>query len=500
MTTDEFGKPLVFDAWNRLVQVKNSGGTPIATYKYDALNRRIVETVSGNTRDIFFSAAWRVLEEREGSTAKVQYVWSPVYVDALILRDRDADGNPGNGMEERLYVQQDANANVTALISISGSVVERFVYDPYGQATFLNSSWTILSGSAYAWVVLHQGGFYDPATGLNYFRNRFYSSSLGRWVQLDPIGFVAGDANLYRYVHNNPANATDPTGLLEWTHVGPVFGRPGLIHVYVVREWLFGFNDEATRRWVGYFDPATGTVERGNRRATRGAVETAGYQSNWDAWFEEYGHEICPAAPAETRNITGNADSYRALDPNFDQRGPQARGMVIGLGVTVLITGLSGPVARITTRAIGAIAQRAVIAAVVRAETALGRAVIQQGSLQLARQAAEQGGEFATRGLFRFDGRAIRVTVTRQGRCQELVYAQHHLWPRAMGGPTEGWVVYALQPHNANNAIHGRLNTFLRQRTGLQQRPLEEWARGNTDALLPMLREFYEGEGIQFPY
>jgi hypothetical protein len=31
----------------------------------------------------------------------------------------------------------------------------------------------------------------------------------------DPLGFAAGDANLYRYVGNDPASATDPTGLIE---------------------------------------------------------------------------------------------------------------------------------------------------------------------------------------------------------------------------------------------------------------------------------------------
>jgi hypothetical protein len=37
----------------------------------------------------------------------VQYVWSPVYVDALILRDRDTDAD--GTIDERLYVAQDAN-------------------------------------------------------------------------------------------------------------------------------------------------------------------------------------------------------------------------------------------------------------------------------------------------------------------------------------------------------------------------------------------------------
>ena len=31
----------------------------------------------------------------------------------------------------------------------------------------------------------------------------------------DPLGFAAGDANLYRYVGNNPTNHTDPTGLID---------------------------------------------------------------------------------------------------------------------------------------------------------------------------------------------------------------------------------------------------------------------------------------------
>jgi len=31
----------------------------------------------------------------------------------------------------------------------------------------------------------------------------------------DPLGFEAGDANLYRYVGNGPTDATDPTGLQE---------------------------------------------------------------------------------------------------------------------------------------------------------------------------------------------------------------------------------------------------------------------------------------------
>ncbi len=40
-----------------------------------------------------------------------------------------------------------------------------------------------------------------------------YSPTLGRFFSTDPIGFAAGDVNLYRYVGNDPLNRTDPSGL-----------------------------------------------------------------------------------------------------------------------------------------------------------------------------------------------------------------------------------------------------------------------------------------------
>jgi len=144
------------------VEVRDDSGETVKRYAYDGLHRRISEIADGVTTDFYYSSSWQVLEERVGGQTTVQYVWSPVYVDALILRDRDSDGDWT--LEERLWVVQDANFNVTALMDNSGEVVERYVYDPFGLATVLDASWNILAGSAFAWVYLHQGGRFDATS------------------------------------------------------------------------------------------------------------------------------------------------------------------------------------------------------------------------------------------------------------------------------------------------------------------------------------------------
>ncbi|MCO8124106.1 RHS repeat-associated core domain-containing protein, partial [Stieleria sp. TO1_6] len=59
------------------------------------------------------------------------------------------------------------------------------------------------------------GHHLDDDTGLLEAKARWYDPSSGRFISQDPIGFAAGDANLYRYVGNGPTDAVDPNGLEE---------------------------------------------------------------------------------------------------------------------------------------------------------------------------------------------------------------------------------------------------------------------------------------------
>jgi RHS repeat-associated protein len=159
---------------------------------------------------MYYSSQWQVIEERVTGNATKSYVWSPVYVDAMVARDRDTDAD--GSLDERLYVLHDANFNVTGLVNTSGAVVERYTYDPFGTATVRDGSWTVTT-TAYVWQYLHQGGRLNAESGLYSFRYREYSPTLGRWVTMDPIGYESDEVSLYLYIRNNSINYIDSYGL-----------------------------------------------------------------------------------------------------------------------------------------------------------------------------------------------------------------------------------------------------------------------------------------------
>jgi RHS repeat-associated protein len=235
LTADGSGNSPVYDAWNRLVAVKQ-GSTTLAAYSLDGLNRRITETHSSTTRDLYYSAGWQVLEERVGGVVQARNVWSLVYVDALVLRDQSSQGN--GVLDQRLYVLQDPNWNVTALLDSSGNVLERYVYDPYGAVTVLTPGWVVRATSLYNWLYLYQGGRCDPTTGLYNFRNRDYSPALMRWLQNDPLSFASGDRNFYREEGNDPVKSTDPSGLIDGDDVGWAVVWALSPPAFLVGQWL----------------------------------------------------------------------------------------------------------------------------------------------------------------------------------------------------------------------------------------------------------------------
>ncbi len=54
----------------------------------------------------------------------------------------------------------------------------------------------------------------QDGTGLYFYRARYYSPQLKRFISEDPIQWASGHTNYYAYANGNPLSYTDPTG--EW--------------------------------------------------------------------------------------------------------------------------------------------------------------------------------------------------------------------------------------------------------------------------------------------
>jgi RHS repeat-associated protein len=126
-----------------------------------------------------------------------RYLHGPA-VDWLLARS-DARGATDWYLTDRL-------GSVRALADAQGAVIDRLDYDAFGNLSHE-------SGPAHGDRFKFTGRELDAVTGLQSNRARYYDAAIGRWTQEDPIGFAAGDANLYRYVGNGPTNFTDPSGL-----------------------------------------------------------------------------------------------------------------------------------------------------------------------------------------------------------------------------------------------------------------------------------------------
>ena len=101
----------------------------------------------------------------------------------------------------------DALGNTVALMDNTGTLTDTFDYFPSGTV----AARTGTNPTPFQWN--GGSGYFTDSSTRKYVRARNYFNSTGRWGSQDPIGFKAGDFNLYRYVNNNVINVVNPSGL-----------------------------------------------------------------------------------------------------------------------------------------------------------------------------------------------------------------------------------------------------------------------------------------------
>jgi RHS repeat-associated protein len=176
-------------------------------YKYDVFGDRIEKDVDPTGGGSYTTQlrmaydpsgnAWADLDGTSGNALLTRRLYADA-VDALFARIGASSGTA--------WYLDDPLGSVRDIAGSTGSLIDTLEYNGFGGVASESSP---SNGDRYAWT----GRERDVETGLQYNRARYYDPGSGRWMSQDPLGFDAGDSNLYRYVNNASSSELDPTGL-----------------------------------------------------------------------------------------------------------------------------------------------------------------------------------------------------------------------------------------------------------------------------------------------
>jgi RHS repeat-associated protein len=195
-----------YDYRNRLTEVEQAG-VLIATYTYNALNQRIgFEDSSTQTWTVYDgpSADAEPYADFNGSgTLTERYLHGPGVVNGAVVDELLARTSSGG---TTAWYLTDKLGSVRDIVSSSRGALDHIVYDSFGNIVTETSA---SNGDRFKFA----GMEYDATAGQYYDHARDYDQTLGRFTSLDPMGFGAGEPNLYGFVDNGATDSTDPTGL-----------------------------------------------------------------------------------------------------------------------------------------------------------------------------------------------------------------------------------------------------------------------------------------------
>ena len=157
----------------------------------------------------------RTLTLADGTEEVTEYVndTSPVYQPYDIHK---GDQSTHFFRESSAYIEDGQTrfmlsgiGGVARVVDANCQEIVTLEYDSFGN---------VISGDSSKTYQGYRGEDYDEDIGLIFLRNRFYDPKLGRFLSIDAHpGFLTQPQTLnpYLYVHNDPINYIDPTGLCE---------------------------------------------------------------------------------------------------------------------------------------------------------------------------------------------------------------------------------------------------------------------------------------------
>ncbi|MET1080940.1 MAG: RHS repeat-associated core domain-containing protein [Pseudomonas sp.] len=195
-----------YDSRERLVEVEKNGQL-LVRYAYNPLGQRISKTLLPSNKSIYYlySAEGLVGEYDAQGQLQQEYAYDPTKLwmsQPLFTRAQRHDN-------QRWTVSYFATSHLgtpEAAFEKSGEVTWRAKSGAFGDRL-------VQEGNVNN-PLRFPGQYWDAETGLHYNYYRNYDSTLGRYMQTDPVG-LAGGLNTYGYVKGNPSGYMDIYGLLS---------------------------------------------------------------------------------------------------------------------------------------------------------------------------------------------------------------------------------------------------------------------------------------------
>jgi len=226
----QFGPTVnTFDANGNLMSSSTTDGN--AAYTWDTRGRLVsVSAPNGQTTSFGYDFAGNLVQQKDaGPAANVTQVFVlDDFTNVAYVSRSDGDQYSvlaGRWLDDHLAVAHssglveyglgDSLNSTVVTVDQTGATKGRFFYDSFGQ--------TIASNSTFPFQFT---GRTSVSSSLYYNRARFYSPATGRFISEDPIGFVGGDANLYRYARNQPLSLLDSWGLSAEDYVVSITQTP----------------------------------------------------------------------------------------------------------------------------------------------------------------------------------------------------------------------------------------------------------------------------------
>ncbi|MFH8989791.1 DUF6531 domain-containing protein [Streptomyces sp. NPDC017940] len=195
------------------------------TYAYDLAGQMSAATVAGASYAYDHDASGNQVTTRKGGDVTSRTQWDPNGALPILATEYDSDWKikqsyrydpldqptaTKNAAGALFYYHHDTQGSPVDVTSSTGTLHQRWAYDPYGTRVL-----GTVTGGAPAGTPSYTGARYEAGTGNLDLHARQYDTTTGRFTRPDPAprGPSTPYVSPYAYADNTPTLYTDPSGL-----------------------------------------------------------------------------------------------------------------------------------------------------------------------------------------------------------------------------------------------------------------------------------------------